>query len=65
MPRSRAPHPAAFRQPMVDLVRSGRSPETLAKEFEPAAPAIRGDNRSTPLHSPEIGDHHGAHLRSR
>ena len=25
MPRSRAPYPAAFRQQMVDLVRSGRS----------------------------------------
>ncbi len=41
MPRSRAPYPAAFRQQMVDLVRSGRSPEALAKEFEPTAQAIR------------------------
>jgi len=41
MPRSRAPYPAAFRQQMVDLVRAGRSPEALAKEFEPTAQAIR------------------------
>ncbi len=41
MPRSRAPYPAAFRQQMVDLVRSGRSPEALTKEFEPTAQAIR------------------------
>ena len=41
MPRSRAPYPATFRQQMVDLVRAGRSPEALAKEFEPTAQAIR------------------------
>ena len=41
MPRSRVPYPAAFRLQMVDLVRSGRSPEALAKEFEPAAQTIR------------------------
>ena len=41
MPRSRAPYPSAFRQQMVDLVRAGRSPEALAKEFEPTAQAIR------------------------
>ncbi len=41
MPRSRAPYPSAFRQQMVDLIRSGRSPEALAKEFEPTAQAIR------------------------
>ncbi len=41
MPRSRAPYPAVFRQQMIDLVRSGRSPEALAKEFEPTAQAIR------------------------
>ena len=41
MPRSHAPYPAAFRQQIVDLVRSGRSPEALAKEFDPTAQAIR------------------------
>jgi len=30
---------------MVELVRSGRSPEQLAKEFEPSAQAIRNWRR--------------------
>ncbi len=41
MPRPRTPYPTAFRQQMVELVRAGRSPEALAKEFEPTAQAIR------------------------
>jgi len=41
MPRTRPPYPQAFRERMVELVRAGRSPEQLAKEFEPAAPTIR------------------------
>jgi len=41
MPRTRAPYPAEFRRQMVELVRSGRIPEELAKEFEPSAQAIR------------------------
>lgn len=40
MPRPRTPYPTAFRQQMVELVRAGRSPEALAKEFEPTAQAI-------------------------
>lgn len=30
-----------FRQQMVELVRAGRNPEALAKEFEPSAQTIR------------------------
>ena len=41
MPKSRPPYPAAFRQQMVELVRSGRTPGDLAREFEPSAEAIR------------------------
>ena len=41
MPQTRPPYPAAFRQQMVELVRSGRRPEDLAREFEPSAQAIR------------------------
>ncbi len=41
MPRSHAPYPEEFRRRMVELVRSGRNPEELAKEFEPSAQAIR------------------------
>ncbi|MFJ2028614.1 transposase [Streptosporangium sp. NPDC087985] len=33
--------PPEFRRQMVELVRAGRSPEELAKEFEPSAQSIR------------------------
>jgi transposase len=33
MPKSHPPYPAEFRQQMVELVRAGRSPVELAKEF--------------------------------
>ncbi len=41
MPRSHTPYPAEFRQRMVELVRSGRSPDELAEKFEPTAQSIR------------------------
>jgi transposase len=41
MPRGRAPYEPEFRRQMVELVRSGRTPEQLAKEFEPCPAAIR------------------------
>ena len=37
----RAPYPPEFRRQMVELVRTGRSPESLAKEFEPSGQTIR------------------------
>lgn len=37
----RIPHLEEFRRRMVELVRAGRSPQQLAKEFEPSAQAIR------------------------
>jgi transposase len=38
----RRSYPLEFRQQMVDLVlRAGRTPEELAREFEPSAQAIR------------------------
>ena len=40
MPKSRAPYPAEFRQQIVELVRTGRTPEELAKEIEPTAQTI-------------------------
>ncbi len=61
MSRRRAPYPIEFRQQMVELVRIGRTPEELSREFEPSAQAIRnwvvqadrdegrrGDGLSTP-----------------
>ena len=41
MPKSRPPYAEEFRRQMVELVRSGRTPEALAREFEPSAQAIR------------------------
>ena len=40
MPKTRPPSAPAFRQRMVDLVRSGRDPADLSREFEPSAQAI-------------------------
>ena len=43
MPRTRsAAYPPEFRRQIVELVRAGRTPEELAKEFEPSAQTIRG-----------------------
>lgn len=41
MPRGRRPYPPEFRQQLIELVRAGRSPEALEKEFEPSAHTIR------------------------
>ena len=41
MPRTHRPYPPEYRERIIELVRSGRSPESLAKEFEPSAPCIR------------------------
>lgn len=55
-------YPPEFRQQLIELVRVGRSPEALAKEFEPSAQTIRnwvaqadrdGGARSDGLTSPE------------
>lgn len=40
MPRTRNPYPTEFREQMVALVRTGRSVESLAREFEPCAATI-------------------------
>ena len=39
-PRRRA-YPPEYRERMVELVRTGRSPDELAEEFEPCAESIR------------------------
>ncbi len=41
MAHTRPPYPAESRAQMVDLVHVGRSPEELAREFEPSGQAIR------------------------
>jgi transposase len=40
MPRTRPPYPEEFRRKMVELVRSGRTPYELSKQFEPTAVTI-------------------------
>ncbi len=40
MPKSRPAYPAAFREQLVELVRAGRTPEELSREFEPTAQTI-------------------------
>jgi transposase len=47
--RHRGPYPPEFRRRIVELVRAGRSPESLAKEFEPTAPCIRSWVRQASL----------------
>jgi transposase len=41
MPKSHLPYPPEFRRQIVELVHAGRTPEELAREFEPSAQAIR------------------------
>ena len=41
MPRTRLPYPPEYRQQIIELVRTGRSPEELTREFEATAQAIR------------------------
>jgi transposase len=41
MPKSRPPYAPEFRRQMIELVSAGRTPEELAKEFEPSAQTIR------------------------
>lgn len=45
MPKSRRPYPPEYRERMIELVRTGRSPESLAREFEPSAQCIRNGVR--------------------
>jgi len=40
MPGTRPPYAAEFREKMTELVRDGRSPYELSKEFEPTAVTI-------------------------
>ncbi len=41
MPKTRAAYSAEFRQQIIELARAGRTPNELAKEFEPCAETIR------------------------
>ena len=41
MPKTRKRYPEEFKKKMIALVREGRSPEELSRQFEPSAQAIR------------------------
>jgi hypothetical protein len=41
MPKTRQPYALEFRRQMINLVRAGRDPEDLAREFEPTSQSIR------------------------
>src|SRR5260370_36840919 len=41
MQKSGPPYPPEFRQRIIELVRKGRTPESLAEQFEPSAQTIR------------------------
>jgi transposase len=40
MPRTRPPYPPEFREQIVALVRAGRTPAELAREYEPTETTI-------------------------
>jgi len=42
MGKIRGAYAPEFRRQMVELVRAGRTPEELSREFEPTAQSIRG-----------------------
>ena len=42
MGKHRTPYPAEFRARMVELVKAGRTPEELAREFEPCNVSLGG-----------------------
>ena len=40
MPKSHRPYPLEYRRRMVEMVRAGKTPEELSRQFEPSAQAI-------------------------
>jgi transposase len=49
MPKTRPPYPDEFRRRLMDLVRAGRTPESLSKEFHVSAQSIRNWVRQADL----------------
>ncbi len=49
MPKSHPPYPPEFRRRLVEMVRAGRTPGSLARQFEPSAEAIRNWVRQADL----------------
>ena len=49
MPKTNPPYPPELRRQLVAMVRAGRTPEELAKEFEPSGQSIRNWARQADL----------------
>ena len=49
MPKTHHPYTPEYRRRLVELARAGRTPESLAKQFEPSAQAIRNWVRQADL----------------
>ncbi len=56
MPKSHPPYSPEFRKRIVELVRKGRTPEELARQFEPSAQAIRNWVKQAALDAGERTD---------
>ena len=56
MPKSHPPYSPEFRQRIIELVRKGRTPEELARQFEPSAQAIRNWVKQAALDAGERPD---------
>src|SRR5437879_12988644 len=56
MPKSHRPYAPEFRQRIVELIRKGRTPEELARQFEPSAQAIRDWMKQAALDAGERTD---------
>ena len=56
MPKSHRPYSPEYRQRIVELVRKGRRPEELARQFEPTAQAIRNWVKQAALDAGERTD---------
>ena len=61
MAKSRPPYAEEFRRRLIELVRSGRTPEELAEKFEPTAQSIR----NWAAHGDEVDDGEDDHGSSR
>ena len=47
--KTRPPYPPEFKARIIEMARAGRTPESLANEFEPSAQAIRNWVRQADL----------------
>ena len=56
MPRTRNPYPSEFREQIVALPKSGRSVESLAREYEPCVATIHGWIKQSQIDDGDLSD---------